>query len=487
MKNWIKQNKINLVIMFLYSICSLIILIFHESWRDEAQQWLIVRDLDFLGIIKQMRYEGHFLVWYIIIMPFAKLGLPYETIKIISWIIVNVSVWLILKKSPFKWWIKTLFIFSFPMLYLYPVISRCYCIIPLSITLIAINYKNRKTKPIQYILSIVLLANTHIIMLGLVGMLLLTFYIEQIKNRNENTIQENKKIIISFFIVCILLIFSMLPLAQSLMMNKEIKLNYSFTIKNIIEILEQSIYSIIMIFGTKNIFLILIILALIYIFFIFEFKYYIKNLIIIFISILYQFIIYAYIWDASYQRANTIVMIIFLFTWIQKEILEKEKINKEHSMVSKVLIILLINNVIFGISNILLDIEYKYSSAKQTANFINENIEKNSIMISNNMPIASAIIPYIKDFKIWNPQREEYFTYVIWDNNNEKSLYTDFKYKIEEKIDKNEKLYYIYAKEYENIEEDKILKLEQDKYLTKIFESDKSMNEEYIIYKINRE
>lgn len=482
MKNWIKQNKINLIVMILYSICSLVILMFHESWRDEAQSWLIVKDLDFLEIIQQMKYEGHFLLWYIIIMPFAKLGLPYETTKIISWVIVNISVWLILKNAPFKWWIKTLFIFSFPMLYLYPAISRCYCIIPLAITLIAINYKNRKTKPIHYILSIILLLNTHIIMLGLVGMLLLTFYIEQIRDRKENTIQQNKKIIISFFIACVLLILSMLPLVQSLMINKEIRIDYSFTVKNIIGIFIQIIYIIICIFGIKNIFLISIILGLICICFIFEFKYYIKNLIIIFISILYQFIIYGYIYYASYQRANTILMIIFLFAWIQKK-----EINKEYSIVSKILIILLINNVIFGIYNILLDIEYKYSSAKQTAEFINENIEESSIMISNNMPTSSAIIPYIKDFKIWNPQKEDYFTYVIWDDDNEKSLYTDFKYKIEEKIDKNEKLYYIYAKEKEKIEQDQIKKLEQDKYLTKIFESDKSMCEEYIIYKINRE
>ena len=390
MKQWLKQNKINILIMTIYSICSLTILLFHESWRDEAQSWLIARDLGFFQILQQMKYEGHFFLWYIILIPFAKLGFPYITIKIVSWVIVSISAWLIIKKSPFKWWVNLLIIFSYPMLYLYPAIARSYCFIPLAITLIAITYKNRKTKPIQYILSIVLLANSHVIMLGLVGMLLLTYYIEQIKNRKQNTAYENKKIIVSFFIVVVLLIISMIPILQSLETNTEVNSSkFVISLEHIKGMLMQFYNIIKSMLGTDNIFFVMITFVYILICAIYELKSYPKNLIILLASILYQFFIYEYIYYASEQRANSIFMMILLFVWIQKE---KGKENYiEQVIISKMMIIMLLINCVCGIKCSLNEIKYQYSSAKQTAEYINENISKESVLISRHMPLAESI------------------------------------------------------------------------------------------------
>ena len=47
--------------MTIYLIISFIIIILHEAWRDEAQSWLIARDLSFIDILKQMKFEGHLL------------------------------------------------------------------------------------------------------------------------------------------------------------------------------------------------------------------------------------------------------------------------------------------------------------------------------------------------------------------------------------------------------------------------------------------
>ena len=132
-----------------------------------------------------MKYEGHFLLWYLILMPFAKLGFPYYTTNIISWLITCISVWLILDKAPFKFYKRVLLIFTFPLLYLYPIISRCYCLIPLAIVLMSIFYKDRKEKPLKYLISIVLLANTHVIMLGMVGIVLLDYIWEIYKDSSE--------------------------------------------------------------------------------------------------------------------------------------------------------------------------------------------------------------------------------------------------------------------------------------------------------------
>lgn len=73
MKEYIKKNKFNIIITVIYAIITLVIIMYHENWRDEAQSWLIARELGLIDIFKQMKYEGHPALWYLILAPFAKL------------------------------------------------------------------------------------------------------------------------------------------------------------------------------------------------------------------------------------------------------------------------------------------------------------------------------------------------------------------------------------------------------------------------------
>ena len=138
-KRWFVVNKTIFTFFVIYLLVTLIVIFFHEIWEDEAQAWLTARDCSPIELIDRMKFEGHFLPWYIIIMPFAKLGLPFKTINVISWVISGISAWLILKYLPCRIGKRAVFIFTLPMVYLYPVIARCYCLIPLSMTKIQIN------------------------------------------------------------------------------------------------------------------------------------------------------------------------------------------------------------------------------------------------------------------------------------------------------------------------------------------------------------
>jgi len=172
-----KYNKINIIFFSIFAIISFIMIFFHEAWRDEAQQWLIARDLNVKELVNHLKYEGHFILWYLILMPFAKLGFPYITQNIISWLFVVVAMGIFMIKAPLKNHIKILTLFLYGNLYLFPIISRCYCLIPLAIVLLAIFYKDRKERPIRYMLSLVLLANTHVIMLGMVRIFIIRIYL----------------------------------------------------------------------------------------------------------------------------------------------------------------------------------------------------------------------------------------------------------------------------------------------------------------------
>ncbi len=184
MKKFIKENKIELIIMLVYiCITFSISIFFHEKWRDEAQAWLMARDLNLVELLKQMKYEGHPFLWQLILMPFAKLGFPYITQNILSLSFMWIFAWLLLKKSPFKRFEKIIILLSVPIIYLYPVISRNYSLIPLALSIIAILYKERNEKKIQYILAILFLAYTHVLMWGLARNTLFSVFYRANKKR----------------------------------------------------------------------------------------------------------------------------------------------------------------------------------------------------------------------------------------------------------------------------------------------------------------
>ncbi len=46
----------------------------HEPWRDELHTWLVTRDLSVLQMWHEMRWEGHVLLWQLVLHPFARWG-----------------------------------------------------------------------------------------------------------------------------------------------------------------------------------------------------------------------------------------------------------------------------------------------------------------------------------------------------------------------------------------------------------------------------
>ena len=543
-----RKNILNMVIIFCYAIVSFIMMIHHEPWRDEAQQWLIIRDLNFSQIIAQMKYEGHFLLWYMILFPFVKLGFPYITANIISWAICVIAVSIIILKAPFKTWIKILFILTVPMIYMYPAISRCYCLIPLAISLVALAYKNRKTKPILYILSIVLLLNTHVIMLGLVGILLLLFFIEQVKDIKNMTLKEKRKFILSLIIGLILSLLSILPIMRSIGTNDVVSVQlpknagevfyriietvyiYWYYI-SFIEISNSLILITVLIFlgilttmliiyeskrSTNNLLLLVISIEiqiifytllnfffgikfslehfvvlllvgiLITMFIMYESKRSINSLIILFTAMIYQRLLYMLLYGASLQRLYSFMLIFLFVMWIQKYNLvkkEEPKVSKSGHIGKFIIAIFLISNVIGGsILFIYPEMNFNYSSSKETSIFINNNLPNNSIILCNNTSKSLSIIPYTKNVEYYSLPLNEKFTYVIWKKNVDDVLNDNYMSKLKDIKNKYNNVYYLLAK---SDRDEYIKKLEGKGTLVPIFESkNSSVREDYVIYDI---
>lgn len=165
-KSWAfskEHGKCDVITLIIYLLGVCTISFFHEPWFDEAQAWAIARS----GTIKEIlfeipHYEGHPPLWNLILLPFAKLGAPYElSLAIVNIFFMTLAVAVLLFKSPFPKLIRCLLPFNFFLFYQYGVISRPYCIFVLAIFLAAVCYKNRNEHPVKYLLCLTLMCAIH--------------------------------------------------------------------------------------------------------------------------------------------------------------------------------------------------------------------------------------------------------------------------------------------------------------------------------------
>jgi hypothetical protein len=133
---------------------------YHEKWADEAQAWLIARDLDLRTIwFHELRYEGSPGLWHTILWvaqhvfharygAISYLGAAFALSGVVAW----------LYASPFPRPIRWLLALSYFFVYQYAVIARSYELFALFCILAACKFRDLK-RPQLFALTLVPLAN----------------------------------------------------------------------------------------------------------------------------------------------------------------------------------------------------------------------------------------------------------------------------------------------------------------------------------------
>ncbi|MFC2084973.1 hypothetical protein ACFLS9_07950 [Bacteroidota bacterium] len=181
-----KINKLiswKIPVIIFYSVLVLFTVFHHEPWRDEAQAWLIARDIPLFSIFTQMGYEGSPALWHIILTPFVKSGLPYITENLLHALVAIFIVIIFIYKSPLPIFTKILFVFSYFMAYEYAVIARSYNLSILLLFLIATYYGKRFESPVRHAIFIFLLYNTNVHSFFIASSLLIVFVYEGYINK----------------------------------------------------------------------------------------------------------------------------------------------------------------------------------------------------------------------------------------------------------------------------------------------------------------
>ena len=65
-----KKNAVifNIIILIISCGFSLFMVFRHECFRDEAQAWLIARDVPFSDFFTELKYEMHPMLWFLVLM-----------------------------------------------------------------------------------------------------------------------------------------------------------------------------------------------------------------------------------------------------------------------------------------------------------------------------------------------------------------------------------------------------------------------------------
>lgn len=158
-----KRRHINIFILIVFMIISLAGVLNHEIWMDEAHHWLLARDSNNLyDLWKNTRYEGHPLIWNVILFFISRFSTDPLAMQLTHWIISVTAVAILIFYAPFPQSWKILLAFSYFIVFEYTVISRNYSIMLLLFFIFLKLYPNREKKLLLIGVILLLLANTHL-------------------------------------------------------------------------------------------------------------------------------------------------------------------------------------------------------------------------------------------------------------------------------------------------------------------------------------
>lgn len=204
------QKIVRLSLLIGYVVFMAICVLNHESNRDEAQAWILAKNLSWSELYKMLRIEGHPITWFLILRLLAKLGYPFAALGLISLLVMGIAVyWLLYRIENVSIYLKAASIFSIIFFYHYAVITRPYCLCVLFIVLFVYYYPKRHKNPYPLAVCSMILIQLHVYMspVGIAALLLLGWEYFHDHHRKDKR----------FLISCILIGFSIAFLIMELM------------------------------------------------------------------------------------------------------------------------------------------------------------------------------------------------------------------------------------------------------------------------------
>lgn len=459
-----KSKLFAVVLTAVYVVLTLIGALNHELWYDEAEAWNIARDNDLAGIIEQLRYEGHPPLWYLIFYVFSRAGFSCEVIPLISWFFSAVTIIYLFARAPFGNFFKAAIAFSGGFLFVNSVTSRVYCLIPLLVFMIADIYPQRKKHPLLFGLLVGLLANTHICMSGLVGIIGIYMLVDLVTDFKTNKPSQNILNLAGLAIAGLGVLCLVLPLIGSLSSNSLVKTG--FTVSGVADAVLQSFTYICMmtveIYPFAFFFGVLLGIVLLVIFILM--RHFRRPFIILLVFTAFFVVITRVIWFIIPARSYLFLYTIAALIWISKSdkavygsgkladkmsspLLKKlmAAFGRLDSSAERVLPILLACMLAFtipyGVSYLVRDIAKPFNGSKSAAEFIESSLPENSVLVSDEDD-KPDLCAYLPGRKIYALSYDDYYTYVTHKKLTSEGGWSEAAYS---ELAKYDHVYYVYT------------------------------------------
>lgn len=431
------RNAARLAAIIVFVLLNAALVLVHEPWRDEGQAWLLVGSLDLPSLFSQMKIEGHPALWYLLLLPFAKLGLPVIAERVISLTAVSIAAWLMLFRSPFPLPLSTVVLLSPLYLYYLPVIARSYAIGLLLILLIAVYYDKRCTSPIIFGVMIALLFQTHVIFAGIGIALTIIMLVDATQAMDSCS---------RFRIIMGIVIALAGCLATYIELRGGPKSDITLAVV-LAQIIDDPMGVLLKTFnmycdnicaycswGWGKVILPVVSLLGVFLPVILKPKILWRGCLLAVMGIGVQLAISLFVYVSGGQRSIYFWVVIMLASWIYLSDLRSanEVVSAKHSIVNLVpssrkkaaiaSSVTIVTLAIFCIctypktwSDAYNDVTGLYSGGTQMAYYIQENIASDAVVVSVCDPMAASIIPFCENSThFWSASAQNYFTYCDW-------------------------------------------------------------------------
>lgn len=414
-----------IVVWIFYLGFNLYLLLHHTPYRDEANVWLMARELSPIGLIREIHYQGHPCLWYFLVMPFAKLGFPYRTIEVLSFLIMGITGFLILMKTEINLAVKAFFVVSPFCTYFYPVIARNYCLIALLMVLLSLCYEKRNEKPVLYGILLALLVQADTIAIAAAGAISLAWLFESL---NKSLKEKDKSPFMQALKGLWMPLFSLLFWVYQMRGVSDCtayEIRYEGMANLLKRMRDYTFYIFIRLTGWREslllLFLVVIFAAMIFI----SVK---TKKIVPLLTILFAFA-FQVLFSAMVYELHIWHFLSLGFVWIYAIcILEKERrkqdICDKGSRIAAVIVNLAVVILAIGminhwnsdaeISNLNNAVHKDYSDGGKAAAFIRENIDKDALIISTDVAMDSSVLVYLKDYSFRYAANGNAYTYATW-------------------------------------------------------------------------
>lgn len=153
-RRWLSRWVVRRDFWVVPALCSylatlLVLLRYHEIWRDEGRAYSIAAEATSLAdLFERLNNEGHPALWYLILYGGLRVVRTPLVLQTASALIAVAAMAVLFVRSPFPIWQRLLFSVGFFPIYEYSVVARNYGIAMLLLFCFAAYYKQRFERPV---------------------------------------------------------------------------------------------------------------------------------------------------------------------------------------------------------------------------------------------------------------------------------------------------------------------------------------------------